>query len=106
MEKNTMNLNPFSKENVRALFTARPKTGGKVSPAHAKTIGNSLFVDWHKVSVKTLTQGMNIELEHKSTLQSLGVKEQDLFKAVARIALDHLNEDLKYYEKLKKMEGK
>jgi len=101
-----MNLNPFTRENIRALLTVRPKSTGVVSPAQAKQVGNSLFVDWHKVSVKTLTQGMNVELEHEATLRSLGVKDQDMFKAAARIALDHLAEDKAYYEKLKKLEGK
>ena len=76
-----MNINPFSKESVKALFTYRHKSGGRVSPAQAKEVGNKLFVDWHKVSPKTLAQGMNIELEHESTLKSLGVKTEDILKA-------------------------
>jgi hypothetical protein len=93
-----MNLNPFASRH--------PSTKERVSPAVAKQIGNTLFVDWRKISPKALAYGMNIELEHESTLKSLGVKDQDMLKAVARIALDHFAEDKLYYEKLKKVEGK
>ena len=101
-----MSLNPFSTENLRAFFSKHRKTSASVSPQQAKAIGDKLFVDWKKISPKTLAQGMSIELEHKDTLISLGVKDADMLKAVARIALDHLAEDGKYYTKLKKVEGK
>ena len=91
--------------NLRALFFPN-KTKSSVSPQQAKAVGNKLFVDWKKISPKTLAQAMSIELEHKDTLVSLGVHENDMLKAVARIALDHLAEDGKYYTKLKKVEGK
>ena len=87
-------------------FLHKSHTPSKVSPQQAKAAGNSLFVDWKKVSVKTLVQGMNTELEHESTLRSLGVLEKDMLKAAARIALDHLAEDKQYYDKLKKKEAK
>ena len=101
-----MSLNPFSTENLRAFFSKRRKLPSSVSSSQAKAIGDKLFVDWKKISPKTLAQGMSIELEHKDTLISLGVKDADMLKAVARIALDHLAEDGKYYTKLKKVEGK
>ena len=101
-----MSLNPFSTENLRAFFSKHRKTSTSISPQQAKAIGDKLFVDWKKISSKTLAQGMSIELEHTDTLVSLGVHENDMFKAVARIALDHLAEDGKYYTKLKKVEGK
>jgi Protein of unknown function (DUF5661) len=91
--------------NLRALFFPN-KTKSSVSPQQAKAVGDKLFVDWKKISPKTLAQGMSIELEHKDTLVSLGVHENDMYKAVARIALDHLAEDGKYYSKLKKLEKK
>ena len=91
--------------NLRALFFPN-KTKSSVSPQQAKAIGDKLFVDWKKISPKILAQGMSIELEHKDTLVSLGVHENDMLKAVARIALDHLAETTKYYDRLKKVEGK
>ena len=91
--------------NLRTLFFPN-KTKSSVSPQQAKAVGDKLFVDWKKISPKTLAQGMSIELEHKDTLISLGVHENDMLKAVARIALDHLAEDGKYYSKLKKVERK
>ena len=101
-----MSLNPFSTENLRAFFSKHRKTSASVSPQQAKAIGDKLFVDWKKISPKTLAQGMSIELEHKDTLISLGVKDADMLKAVARIALDHLAESPKYYERLRKVEAK
>lgn len=85
-------------------FFHKKSTPSKVSLQQAKVAGNSLFVDWKKVSVKTLAQGMNVELEHEETLAKLGVT--DILKAAASIALDHLAEDVHYYEKLKKVEAK
>ena len=93
-------------QNLRAFFSKHKKLPSSVSPSQAKAVGDKLFVDWKKISPKTLAQGMSIELEHKDTLVSLGVHENDMLKAVARIALDHLAEDGKYYTKLKKVEGK
>ena len=91
--------------NLRTLFFPN-KTKSSVSPQQAKAIGDKLFVDWKKISPKTLAQGMSIELEHKDTLISLGVHENDMLKAVARIALDHLAESPKYYLELAKIEKK
>ena len=85
-------------------FFHKKSTPTKVSLQQAKVVGNSLFVDWKKVSVKTLAQGMNVELEHEGTLVKLGVT--NILKAAAQIALDHLGEDKSYYDKLKKMEAK
>ena len=101
-----MNINPFSTENLRAFFSKHKKTSTSISPQQAKAIGDKLFVDWKKISPKTLAQGMSIELEHEGTLVRLGIKSDELLKAAAMIALDHLAEDGKYYSKLKKVEGK
>ena len=93
-------------QNLRAFFSKHKKLPSSVSPSQAKAIGDKLFVDWKKISPKILAQGMSIELEHKDTLVSLGVHENDMLKAVARIALDHLAETTKYYDRLRKVEGK
>lgn len=90
-------------KNIRA-FIHKPSTPVCISKEQAKTLSKSLFVDLKKVDFKELWQGMNIELEHVGTLKEFGV--QDLHKAAARIALDHLAEDKHYYTKLKKVEGK
>jgi hypothetical protein len=91
--------------NFKTFFFPNKKKAS-ISLQQAKEVGNKLFVDWKRVSPKTLAQGMSIELEHKDTLISLGVKDADMLKAVARIALDHLSETPHYYSKLKKVEGK
>ena len=93
-------------QNLRAFFSKHKKLPSSVSPSQAKAVGDKLFVDWKKISPKTLAQGMSIELEHKDTLISLGVKDADMLKAVARIALDHLAESPKYYLELAKIEKK
>ena len=92
--------------NFKALFFPTRQKKTSISPQQAKAIGDKLFVDWKKISPKTLAQGMSIELEHEGTLVRLGIKSDELLKAAAMIALDHLAEDGKYYSKLKKVEGK
>lgn len=101
-----MSLNPFSTENLRAFFAKRKKLPSSVSSSQAKAVGDKLFVDWKKISPKTLAQGMSIELEHEGTLVRLGIKNDELLKASAMIALDHLAETPKYYDRLKKVESK
>jgi hypothetical protein len=91
--------------NLKAFFFPNKKKAS-ISLQQAKEVGNKLFVDWKRVSPKTLAQGMNIELEHEGTLVRLGIKSDELLKAAAMIALDHLNESKDYYSKLKKVERK
>jgi hypothetical protein len=91
--------------NLKAFFFPNKKKAS-ISLQQAKEVGNKLFVDWKRVSPKTLAEATNVELEHESTLVKLGVKGDELIKAAAMIALDHLAEDIHYYLKLKKVEGK
>lgn len=64
-----------------------------------KTLSAKEIADHHGVSIdsinKQLKIGINVEHEH--------TKDK---KASREIALDHLKEDPKYYDKLKKMEAK
>lgn len=49
-----------------------------------------------------LVAGLNVESEHKQKdINVIGKKEENLLK----IAVAHLREDDKYYDKLKKVEG-
>ena len=62
-------------------------------------MGNRLGINWRKFSLDQFKMGMNVELEHKKvTKGNLGM--------TGLIALDHLEEDPKYYTKLRKMEGR
>lgn len=56
-----------------------------------------------KYSKDQLIAGINTESEHKQKdINVIGNKEENLLK----IAVAHLREDGKYYDKLKKVEGK
>lgn len=66
----------------------------------ARKIGNKLGVDWSKIDVRELVVGMNAEREHARTLGGTSAK------LMAKIALDHLDEDPKYYTHLIAMEKK
>lgn len=72
---------------------------GKFSMDDAKEIGDNLNIDWKKVDRHQLHLGMNIELEHA---ESIGKDDPE---TMAKIALDHLREDPKYYTKLLNMEA-
>lgn len=48
--------------------------------------------------VKKIERGMKVEMEHAKTVNCDMV-------TIARIALDHIEEDPMYYKKLAKMEG-
>lgn len=68
-----------------------------------KEIGTKIGIKWGEVgfAVKDLAAGMDIEQEHNSDKQTDVVDtEEDL----AKIALAHLKESPRYYEKLKKLE--
>lgn len=61
-----------------------------------------------RFGTKEINQGANVEKEHKDTLKfirSYVMKHQHLppsSKVYKRIAINHLNEDPRYYSKLKK----
>jgi len=65
----------------------------------AKSAAIQLNVEFTDFSLKDLLTGMNVELEHKDITNGDPIKS-------AEIALAHLKEDGKYYEKLAKMEEK
>ncbi len=66
-----------------------------ITEKKAKEIGNKLNVDWKEVSLKEFRVGLKEELEHRN------VTHGDLL-VTGKIALAHLEEDKKYYTKLKK----
>ena len=97
-------MNSTLATRIRALV--HHSSTPRITKEQAKALGNELHVDWKQVDLRELRRGIEVELEHKGTLEKLGVREDDILKAATRIALDHLSEDGKYYSKLKKVEGK
>lgn len=69
----------------------------------AKTIGESLGIDWSKFDVEQFRMGIDVELEHGSRDPHTNVTNDDPIMT-GKIALAHLNELPDYYTKLKKME--
>lgn len=67
----------------------------------AKSIGDSLSVDWSKVDLEQFRLGLGVESEHNdgSKLDVVNSK-----KDLGRIVLAHLKEVPNYYTKLKKVE--
>lgn len=71
------------------------------STSKAKALGDSLGVDWTKVSFKQFTMGLDVESEHNHG-DKLDVVKSD--KDLAKIVLAHLKEVPNYYTKLKQVE--
>lgn len=67
----------------------------------AKKLGDSLSVDWSKVSLKEFIKGLSVESEHDDG-GKLDVVDSDL--DLAKIVLAHLREKSDYYTKLEKVE--
>jgi hypothetical protein len=66
-----------------------------------KKLGDSLSVDWKKISLKQFQIGLNVESEHDdgSELDVVNSKTD-----LAKIVLAHLKEKPDYYTRLKKVE--
>lgn len=62
-------------------------------------LGEAIGIDWEKITIEEFMDGLNEEQEHYDTVN--GDEE-----TMANIALDHLNEDPNYYNKLKTMDVK
>lgn len=61
-------------------------------------------IENHDFTISDLKDGMNVELEHGTISPKTNITNDDLVMT-GKISLAHLNEDNKYYEKLKKIEG-
>ncbi|MGB2631356.1 MAG: DUF5661 family protein [Minisyncoccales bacterium] len=69
----------------------------------AKTVGESLAIDWSKFDVEQFRIGMDVELEHGTRDARTNITNDDPVMT-GKIALAHLNELADYYTRLKKME--
>lgn len=75
----------------------------KLSTERAKAIGKTLGINWHQVSLKEFTEGINVEFEHGSRYPETNVT-QDSEILTGKIAWAHLKEFPDYYTRLEKME--
>lgn len=69
----------------------------------AKSVGESLGIDWSRFDVEQFRMGMDVELEHGLRDPHTNVTENDPV-VTGKIALAHLNEFPDYYTRLSKME--
>lgn len=82
----------------------------KITPEVAKSVGDSIGIDWDKTDFNQFHQGINIELEHgDASAQTDIIPEPDStdtsLTTVGKIALAHLDEIPDYYTRLKDMEA-
>jgi hypothetical protein len=101
-------------EKARALITkifrlkpgkGRSRLSERVSLKKAKEVGDSLGVDWKKVSLAQLQKGIEVEGEHQTGDPKTDVvKGKNPLKTQAKIALAHIRELPDYYTRLAKME--
>ena len=82
----------------------------KITSEVAKSVGDSIGIDWDKTDFNQFHQGINIELEHgdANTQTDLipGPDSTDTsLKIIGKIALAHLDEIPDYYTRLKDMEA-
>lgn len=69
----------------------------------AKTIGESLGIDWNQFDIEQFRMGLDVELEHGTQDPETNVTDDDML-TTGKIALAHLNEFPDYYTRLKQME--
>lgn len=69
----------------------------------AKNIGKILGISFDKFTPEIFLEGMNVELEHGKVDKETNVTDDNAL-ITGKIALAHLNEDSRYYEKLRTIE--
>lgn len=70
----------------------------------ARSIGESLGIDWSTIDLDQFRIGLAVELEHGARDPETDVTHDD-FAATGKIAWAHLKEVPDYYSKLKSVEG-
>jgi len=73
------------------------------TPEEAKTVGETLGIDWSKFDVEQFRMGMDVELEHGTRDLNTNITNDDPIMT-GKIALAHLNEFPDYYTRLEKLE--
>lgn len=85
------------------VFTHRDAPRKGISARKARKVGDELGVDWTRIDLEELRQGMEVELEHGRRDPATDVTGDDLL-LTGKIALAHLRELPDYYTRLAKME--
>jgi len=75
----------------------------RFSTEEAKSVGESLGIDWSKFDIEQFRMGMDVELEHGLVDSATNVTNDDPL-LTGKIALAHLNEFPDYYTRLYAME--
>lgn len=75
----------------------------KFSLDEAKSLGDSLGIDWTKFDVEQFRLGLAVELEHGARDDETNVTNDNLM-ITGKIAWAHLKEIPDYYSRLQKME--
>jgi Protein of unknown function (DUF5661) len=75
----------------------------KFTAEEAKKIGDTLRIDWEKVSLEEFRVGLGVELEHGSRDPETNVTNDDEI-LTGKIALAHLREYPDYYTRLDQLE--
>ena len=70
----------------------------------AKSIGDTIGVDWNSVDLEQFRMGLAVELEHGAQDPQTNVTNDDM-TMTGKIALAHLKELPDYYTRLREMEG-
>ena len=76
----------------------------QINEEKLRKLAEKIGVNIKKFSTAELINGYNHELEHGTKNPKYNVTDDDPIKTI-KIALVHLLEDKKYYEKLEEMEG-
>ena len=69
----------------------------------AKSIGDKIGIDWHKIDIEQFRRGLEVEMEHGSHDPQTNVTNDDDL-LTGKIALAHLKEIADYYTRLDIME--
>ena len=93
----SMSVWPFEEFKEKVLTTRdNPQMLKKSGEAMCKQLGDSMGIDWKKYDLDEFCDGMFVEEDHKDVVSGDS-------KKIARIVIEHLDEDPKYYSHLKKV---
>jgi hypothetical protein len=77
----------------------------KFSTDEARTIGDSIGIDWSVYDLEQFRRGLEVEMEHGSQWGDDTNVTKDDPQVTGRIALAHLKEIKDYYSRLDRMEA-
>lgn len=88
-----MNLGPY-------IIESELKSGS-ISLGLALEIGKKLGVDFDQFDIEEFRRGIEVEFEHANTIKDVDdFGDDDIYETAAKIAIDHLKENPRYYTNL------